>query len=94
MGVEGTLALAAEHRAARAIFIIHVFETDKTSSRRLEANANDASQFVRRLSSGAVKQLDEGVLVGPIHVRGAALSAKPAALYIGKATRRVSDPLP
>jgi hypothetical protein len=92
-GVAGTLALAAEHHAARAVFIVHVFETDKTSSRRLEANANDANQFVRRLSSGAVSNLEDGVLVGPIHVRGAALSAKPAALYIGKATRRLSDPM-
>ena len=93
-GIAGTLALAAEHHVARAIFIIQVFETDSTSLRRLEANANDANQFVRRLSSGAVSHLDEGVLVGPIQVRGAALSARPAALYIGKATRRVSDPLP
>jgi hypothetical protein len=93
-GIAGTLALAEKHRAARAVYIIHVFETGKTSSRNLEANSNDANQFVRRLTSGAVKQLDDGVLVGPIQVRGEALSAKPAALYIGKATRRVSGPMP
>ena len=93
-GVAGTLALAAERRVERAIFIIHVFETEKTSSRRLAANAKDTDQFVHRLSSGAVTRLDDGVLVGPIQVRGMALSAKPAALYIGKATRRVSPPMP
>jgi len=92
-GIAGSLALAAEHHTARAVFIVHVFETAKTSTRLLEANVNDASQFVRRLSSGSVTSLGEGVLVGPIQVRGAALSAKPAALYIGKATRRVSDPV-
>jgi hypothetical protein len=93
-GIAGTLALAGKHSAARAVYIIHVFETAKTSTRNLEANSNDANQFVRRLTSGAVKQLDDGVLVGPIQVRGEALSAKPAALYIGKATRRVSGPMP
>lgn len=91
-GIAGSLALAAEHRAARAVFIVHVFETGKTSSQHLEANANDASQFVCRLTSGSVTSLEDGVLVGPIQVRGAALSAKPAALYIGKATRRLSEP--
>jgi hypothetical protein len=93
-GIAGTLALAAEHKAERAIFIVHVLETSMTSSPQLAANADDASQFVRRLTSGAVKELEEGVLCGPIRVRGEALSARPAALYIGKATRRVSDPLP
>ena len=92
-GIAGSLALAAEHHAERAVFIIHVFETGMTSARLLEGNAEDASQFVRRLSSGSVPSLETGVLVGPIQVRGAALSAKPAALYIGKATRRLSDPV-
>jgi hypothetical protein len=93
-GIAGTLALAAKHRADRAIYIVHVFETDKTSSRDLAANAEDLSQFVRRLSSGSVASLEEGVLHGPIQVRGEALAARPAALYVGKVTRRLSDPTP
>jgi hypothetical protein len=91
-GIAGALAVAAEHKAERAIFILHVLETSKTSSQLLAANAEDASQFVRRLSSGSIEHLEEGILHGPIHVRGEALSARPAALYVGKATRRISDP--
>jgi hypothetical protein len=93
-GIAGTLAVAAERQAKRAIFIVHVLETNRTSSRLLAANAEDANQFVRRLSSGSIEQLEEGILHGPIHVRGEALSARPAALYVGKATRRISDPTP
>lgn len=93
-GVAGSLALAAKHRADRAIFIVHVFETDKTSLRELAANAEDICQFVRRLSSGSVARLEEGILHGPIQVRGEALAARPAALYVGKVTRRLSDPRP
>lgn len=92
LGVAGTLALAAQHHAARGIFILHVLETSGTTASLLQANADDANQFVRRLSSGAAEELVEGRLVGPIQVRGAALSQRPAALYIGKATRRVSAP--
>lgn len=91
-GIAGALAVAAEHRAERAIFLVHVFETSKTSSGQLAINADDASQFFRRLSSGSIVHLEDGILHGPIQVRGEALSAKPAALYVGKATRRLSDP--
>lgn len=92
-GIAGTLAVAAKRHAERAIYIVHVFETDKTSARELAANTSDVNEFVHRLSSGSLPQLEEGILHGPIHVRGEALAARPAALYIGKATRRLSDPV-
>jgi hypothetical protein len=93
-GIAGVLAVAANRNAERAIFIIHVFETDRTSASELAANAKDASEFAHRLSSGSVQRLDDGVLHGPIQVRGEALAARPAALYIGRVTRRLSDPKP
>lgn len=90
--VAGTLALAAEIEADRAVLVIHEFHTAKTSARLLSRNAQDIDHFVARLSNGTVRAIDEGVLAGPFFVPGEPLFTRQIALYIGKAVRRIGEP--
>jgi len=90
----GTLAHAAAMGANRAVLIVHEFVTSKTSAQRLAENHADLAQFIARLSSGAITTVDAGVLYGPIRLPGEPLFEKPAAFYIGKATRKLGEPQP
>jgi len=85
-GIAGTLAWARELRAARAVFAVHEFVTDQTSDVKHAQSACDLNQFLERLTDGAIRNLAEDALVGPIRVPGnARIPCMP--LYIGKAVR-------
>jgi hypothetical protein len=90
--VAGTLAWARQLGASRAVLVIHEFQTNQTSTRSLRSNAQDLDAFVTRLTAGARRGVAVGSLVGPIHVPGNPLFARPADLYLGKIVRRISPP--
>lgn len=91
-GAAGTLALAHREGASRAVFLVHEIISDATSRAKLEANAADYVAFVRRLAGDAATEVRAGQLYGPIRVPGVPLWDNPAALYIGRAVRHLSDP--
>lgn len=85
-GIAGTLAWAHETKSARAVFVIHEFVTDQTGDDKHAQNASDLNQFLERLTDGAISNLPQGTLVGPVRVAGnARIPSVP--LYIGKAVR-------
>ena len=75
--------------AARAVVMIHEFQTSATDAERLGDNRRDLLRFLQRL--GFVDSTDAltGKLLGPVQVRGGAGFADPPALFFGKAVRRV-----
>ena len=89
--VAGTLAMAHAHGARRAVLVVHELVSSRTSQAKLAANAQDLDRFVKRLSRGTVNGVFPGTLYGPFTVPGAPLFANPAALYVGKAVRVVSN---
>ena len=91
--IAGTLAWAQQLEAPRAVLIIHEFQTNRTSIRNLDRNAQDLEQFITRLTAGKVVRVPAGILVGPLRVPGDPLFASPAELYLGKIIRRVSPPV-
>ena len=85
-GIAGTLAWARELRATRAVFAIQEFVTDQTRDDKHAQNASDLNEFLERLTDGAIRNLAEGTLVGPLRVPGnARMPSVP--LYVGKAVR-------
>jgi hypothetical protein len=85
-GIAGTLAWAREIKATRAVFAIHEFVTAQTSDDKHAQNASDLNRFLERLTDGAISNLPQGTLVGPVRVAGnARIPSVP--LYIGKAVR-------
>jgi hypothetical protein len=85
----GALAYAEEIRATRAVLVVHEFITEKTDDRMQSANYGDLSAFVARLSDGEHTSVEAGRLIGPISIPGTPLFERPAALYVGKAVRRL-----
>jgi hypothetical protein len=68
------------------VFAIHEFVTDQTSDDKHARNALDLGQFLERLTDGAIRNIAEGALFGPIRVPGnPRIPGVP--LYIGKAVR-------
>lgn len=90
----GALAYARELGASRAVLIVHEFVTERAEDRMQAANYADLSAFAARLSDGEHPTVEAGRLLGPLSVPGAPLFEKPAALYLGKAVRRLRAPAP
>lgn len=85
--IAGTLAWAREIGAKRAVFAVHEFVTDHSRDEKHAQNASDLNLFFERLSDGVIRNVPNGVLVGPIRVRGnGRIPSLP--LYVGKAVRR------
>jgi hypothetical protein len=89
----GTLAHAAAIGADKAVLVVHEFVTTETSAKKLAANHSDLTAFVKRISRGAVANVESGKLYGPIVVPGSPLFGRPAALYVGKAVRQLGPSL-
>lgn len=85
------LAKAREIDAARAVVMVHQFQTPRTESANRATNDDDLLQFLRRLGVGDSSGIANGQLVGPVKVPGGGRFRGSAALYIGKATRVVDQ---
>jgi hypothetical protein len=90
----GALAYARELGASRAVLIVHEFVTERAEDRMQATNYADLSAFAARLSDGEHPTVEAGRLLGPLSVPGEPLFERPAALYIGKAVRRLRQPAP
>ncbi len=87
-GVAGTLALADQMEARKAILIVHeLIDLNRTKESRRRNNREDLDRFVRRLSGGSVERLTRGQLAGPLVLPGGGRMASGVALYVGKARR-------
>lgn len=89
-GVAGAIKFVAEHQCARAVFIVHELVSSATASDRRAANGQDLDAFVRRMTSGGIRQLSDGRLVGPIAISAVAPGGSPIRLYVGKIHRDVA----
>ena len=85
----GTLALAKSMNAARGVVVVHEMISASCTQAKLDANHKDLVRFINRISHGAVTEVRSGILYGPFTVPGAPLFDAPAALYFGKAVRRL-----
>jgi hypothetical protein len=79
-----TLIAANENRADKALFLIHEFETDKTTLENMKRNQEDLDYFVRLLSRKQVEKLSTGAIIGPFEVPGSRFINSDIGLYIGK----------
>jgi hypothetical protein len=78
-GVAGTLAAADAN--GYAAFVVHEFDTSKTTQKKHEANAAALATFVREIFRVAVPSHDRPWLVGPFHVPAPDWASTP--LWIG-----------
>ena len=85
-GMCATLIAASERSAAKAVFVVHEFATDKTDEEKRRGNHADMAAFIRTLSRGTIVSLKEGSLVGPLTVPGGKHVPASNALYVGKIT--------
>jgi hypothetical protein len=83
-----TLIAARSHNAAKALFVVHEFATDKTSAEKRRANHNDLVAFLNILSNGTIRSLDIGSIVGPIVVPGGEHVFSDVPLFVAKIKRR------
>jgi hypothetical protein len=83
------LSKAASIRADRAVVIVHEFQTSRTEEKNLARNRIDLLRYLTRLGFEQADTVFDGALVGPVRVPGGAAYPEPAALYFGKATRRL-----
>jgi hypothetical protein len=85
----GTLALAKSMKATRGVVIVHEIISASCTQAKLDANHRDLGRFMGHISKGAVTEMQSSILYGPYTVPGAPLFDAPAALYFGKAVRRL-----
>ena len=85
----GTLVLAKSMNATRGVVIVHEIISASCTQAKLDANHRDLGRFLGRLSKGTVTEMQSGILYGPFTVLGTPLFDAPAALYFGKAVRRL-----
>jgi hypothetical protein len=88
-GIAGTLAYARNVKADTAVFIIHELRSSLAKPRALARNARDLWAFVVELTGGAIQDIPEGQLIGPIRIPGTPLFESPAPLLLGKVARDV-----
>lgn len=82
-----TLIAARSHDAAKALFIVYEFATDKTLAEKRRANHNDLVAFLDILSNGTIRSLDNGSIVGPIVVPGGKHVPSSIPLFVAKIKR-------
>lgn len=83
-GIAGTLALAREIAAIRAVFIVHeLVDPRETKESARRKNREDFDQFLCRLTGKPHTKLGRGALLGPLRLPG----APDVELFIGKIRR-------
>ena len=88
-GLAGAIAFAIASKATKTVLVIHEFITERTDDRKHETNANDLVAFLARLTSGEVRSVVAGRLVGPIAIPGRPLFESVPPLYVGKVVRNL-----
>jgi hypothetical protein len=88
-GCAGALCEADRRGYKRTLFLIHEFVTNRTIDENHRRNAGDLDLFLHRLSHGATQSIENGKILGPFNVPGAALLSNPGLLFIGKVSRNL-----
>ena len=84
-GTAAALALAKEHQARVAVFVVHEFSfSGHVDEKKLKQNKIDLDCFVMRLTRGSTTSLQEDVLFGPLSPPSQKSSWCGVSLYIGK----------
>jgi hypothetical protein len=86
-GVAATLIAARQKCAAKAVFVVHEFATNKTDPEKLKQNHGDLVAFVSELSKGKTTTIEIGRAAGPFEINGGGHVPKDTPLYIGKIRR-------
>jgi len=86
-GTAAALALAKEHQARVAVFVVHEFSfSGHVDEKKLKQNKIDLDCFVMRLTRGSTTSLQEGVLLGPLSPPSSQNNWCGVTLYLGKIT--------
>jgi hypothetical protein len=83
----GSLAEGQRLGFQRTVLLVHEFITDRCDEEKQRRNADDLNRFARRISGGAVSEVEPGKVYGPIKVVGEGAYSKPPALYLGFVSR-------
>ena len=84
-GCAATIIEAGHHQASAAVFLVHVFVTDKTRDKRLKNNAQALNKFVKILTKGKVLVIKPNTVIGPFTIPGYQCVPATNSLFIGKA---------
>lgn len=85
----GALSFARDNKA-RAVLVIHEFQTPLTTPDLLRNNQTDLDRFIRRLSSQQIKRVENGKLLGPFVIANGSQDTQQIPLYVGRATRIIA----
>lgn len=86
-----TLIEAATRGSSMCLFLVHVFESESTTSEKLQSNARDLDAFVDLLTSGSISGVERNTVVGPIPVPGYRRIPRDVDFYVGKAVVDLSE---
>ena len=89
----GTISEAINRKVQRAVFLIHEFETPKTSDKKHEINRKDLNALIHRLTNGQWKEINNGEIIGTVCIPGNPLFGTIPKLYIGKVNRKINKQL-
>jgi hypothetical protein len=83
-GSAGTLIDAESIKTQLAVFVVHVFLSNRLDMKKVYQNEQDFNNFIRLLSKTPQLKLEDGELFGPIVVNGGKFVPSHIPLYIGK----------
>jgi hypothetical protein len=85
----GAICEAERRGSDRALVLVHEFVTDTTSDVNHLRNTADLNAFTKRISHGAVIEIHDGEIEGPLSVPGVPLFDGKVRLFIGKVSRNL-----
>ena len=88
-GSAGTLIDAESIGARLAVFVVHVFLSNKLDMEKVYQNEQDFNNFIRLLSKNPQMKLEDGELFGPIVVHGGEFVPSHIPLYVGKVHTKI-----
>ena len=88
-GAAGTLIDAESIKAHLAVFVIHIFLSNKLDMEKVDQNDKDFNNFIRLLTKNPKLKLEDGELLGPIVVNGGKFVPSHIPLYVGKIKRQI-----
>ena len=88
-GSAGTLIDAESIGARLAVFVVHIFLSNKLDVKKVDQNEQDFNNFIRLLAKNPQLILEDGKLFGPIVVNGGKFVPSHIPLYVGKMHTRI-----
>lgn len=82
--IAGAWAFASQSQAGTAMLVVHEFLTANVDAERLEENGRDLDRLVDRITSGEVRNIAHGHILGPLPVPAAPAWVGVHEWYLGK----------